>query len=53
MAKKKASVKKSGGLCTVESYRKKILTFLGTYDKKLMPLSELETKCRTRDVITS
>lgn len=48
MAKKKASVKKSGGLCTVESYRKKILTFLGTYDKKLMPLSELETKCRTK-----
>lgn len=47
MAKKKAAVKKSGGM-TVESYKKKIVTFLSTYDKKVMPLSELESKCRTK-----
>lgn len=48
MAKKRAASKKAAGGCTVESYKKKIVTFLGTYDKKLMPLSELETKCRTK-----
>ena len=47
MAKKKAAVKKSGGMA-VESYKKKIVTFLSTYDKKVMPLSELESKCRTK-----
>ncbi|HRR76334.1 MAG TPA: ribonuclease R [Ruminococcus sp.] len=47
MAKKKAVTKKSGGI-TAESYKKKIVTFLNTYDKKLMPLSELESKCRTK-----
>lgn len=47
MAKKKAAVKKSGGM-TVENYKKKIVTFLSTYDKKVMPLSELESKCRTK-----
>lgn len=47
MAKKKAAAKKSGGM-TVESYKKKIVTFLSTYDKKVMPLSELESKCRTK-----
>ncbi|NLT09755.1 MAG: ribonuclease R [Ruminococcus sp.] len=47
MAKKKAVTKRSGGV-TAESYKKKIVTFLNTYDKKLMPLSELESKCRTK-----
>lgn len=32
----------------VESYRKKIVTFLKTCNKKTMPINELETKCRTK-----
>lgn len=32
---------------TVESYKNKIVTFLNT-GKKLIPLNELETKCRTK-----
>ncbi len=33
---------------SVESYKNKIVTFLRGYNKKLMPVSELETKCRTK-----
>lgn len=47
-AKKKAAAGKRSGGCSVESYKHKILTFLSACDKKLMPLSELESKCRTR-----
>ena len=43
--KKKSAAKK---IVTAENYKNKIVTFLNTYDKKLMPLSELETKCRTK-----
>ena len=43
--KKKSAAKK---IVTAENYKNKIVTFLQTYDKKLMPLSELETKCRTK-----
>ena len=32
----------------VESYRKKIVTFLKTCNKKTMPINELENKCRTK-----
>lgn len=46
--KKKAAAKKKTGGCSVESYKHKIVTFLSAYGKKLMSLSELESKCRTR-----
>ena len=36
------------GKCSVESYRSRIMMFLGKNDKKLMPLNELESKCRTK-----
>ena len=45
-AKKKAQIKKAPG--SVESYKKKIVTFLGTHDKKTMQISQLENKCRTK-----
>ena len=32
---------------TVESYKNKIVTYLST-GKRLIPLNELETKCRTK-----
>jgi len=32
----------------VETYKKKIITFLQTNSKKTMPINELETKCRTK-----
>ncbi|MBR3760128.1 MAG: ribonuclease R [Ruminococcus sp.] len=48
MAKKKTAAKKNSALCSAESYKNKIVTFLSAYDKKLMPLSELEAKCRTK-----
>ncbi|MCM1315409.1 MAG: ribonuclease R [Prevotella sp.] len=32
----------------IETYKKKIITFLQTYNKKTMPISELENKCRTK-----
>ncbi|MBO5320299.1 MAG: ribonuclease R [Ruminococcus sp.] len=48
MAKKKSSAKKTTASCSAESYKNKIVTFLSAYDKKLMPLSELESKCRTK-----
>ncbi|MBQ9899215.1 MAG: ribonuclease R [Ruminococcus sp.] len=47
-SKKRASAKKAGAAMSVESYRNKILVFLNKYDKKAMPLSELESKCRTK-----
>lgn len=48
MAKKKSSSKKNSSVYTAESFRKKITAFLNTYNKKLMPLNELELKCRTK-----
>lgn len=45
---KKSAAKKSNEICSVESYKKKIVTFLVAYSKKVMPLNELETKCRTK-----
>lgn len=45
-SKKKAPAKKSG--TSVESYKKKIVTFLTAFDKKTMPISQLESKCRTK-----
>ena len=42
--KKKISSEKSN----VETYRKKIVNFLKTNNKKSMPINELETKCRTK-----
>lgn len=47
-SKKKASDKKQTALCSIDSYKNKIVTFLETNGKKLMPLSELESKCRTK-----
>ena len=45
-SKKKAPAKKSGA--NIESYKKKIVTFLTAFDKKTMPISQLESKCRTK-----
>ncbi|MBE6862626.1 MAG: ribonuclease R [Ruminococcus sp.] len=49
-SKKKYSSKskKDAEICSVESYKNKIVTFLTKHDKKLMQLSELEAKCRTK-----
>ena len=47
-SKKKQPEKKSSQAVSVESYKKKIVTFLRTYGKKSMPLNELESKCRTK-----
>ncbi len=46
--KKKITAKKGGALVSVESYKNKISTFLKAYGKKSMPLSELESKCKTK-----
>ena len=46
-SKKKAPEKKGAAL-SVESYRNKIVTFLRQNNKKSMPVSQLETKCRTK-----
>lgn len=51
MSKKSQKIKpakKQTALCSTESYKNKIITFLEKNGKKLMPLSELETKCRTK-----
>ena len=32
----------------IETYKKKIITFLQSYNKKTMPINELENKCRTK-----
>lgn len=32
----------------IETYKKKIITFLQAYNKKTMPINELENKCRTK-----
>ena len=45
-SKKKSPAKKSGA--NIESYKKKIVTFLTAFDKKTMPISQLESKCRTK-----
>ncbi|MCM1508311.1 MAG: ribonuclease R [Ruminococcus flavefaciens] len=42
--KKKINAQKTD----IETYKKKIVTFLQTYNKKTMPISELENKCRTK-----
>ncbi len=49
MANKKntKNIKNTKDKVTVESYRNKIVTYLNT-GKKLIPLNELETKCRTK-----
>ena len=47
-SKKKQIVKKSSSAVSVESYKNKIATFLKAYGKKSMPLSELESKCKTK-----
>lgn len=47
-SKKKNSEKKQTAMCSVESYKNKITTFIKKNEKKLMPLSELESKCRTK-----
>ena len=47
-SKKRTSSKKNASAGSVESYKNKIVTFLMTYDKKSMPLSMLESKCRTK-----
>lgn len=48
MAKKKSAQKKNTDICSVESYKNKIVTFLSAHNKKLMPVNELESKCRTK-----
>lgn len=45
-SKKKFSVTNSE--ISVESYKNKIVTFLQSYNKKLMTVAELEKKCRTK-----
>lgn len=49
-SRKKLTIKKAKqtDLCSVAGYRSRIMMFLGKHDKKLMPLSELESKCRTK-----
>lgn len=47
-SKRKAALKKSDAVCSVESYKNKIITFLEKHDKKTMPLNDLESKCRTK-----
>ena len=45
---KKKAPEKKGAAVSVESYKNKIVTFLRQNDKKTMPVSQLETKCRTK-----
>lgn len=47
-SKKKTHTKNQSAICSAESYKNKILTFLEKSGKKPMPLSELESKCRTK-----
>ena len=47
-SKKKQIVKKGSSAVSMESYKNKIVTFLKAYGKKSMPLSELESKCKTK-----
>lgn len=46
--KKKYNTKKTSDTCSVASYKNRISTFLEKHDRKVMPLSELESKCRTK-----
>ena len=46
MSAKKNHIEKN--TVSVESYRNKIVTFLETAGKKLLPVAELEKKCRTK-----
>ena len=45
---KKKAPERKGAAVSVESYKNKIVTFLRQNDKKTMPVSQLETKCRTK-----
>lgn len=45
-SKKKAVGKKES--LSVESYKKKMVTFLNTFSKKTLPIAQLESKCRTK-----
>ena len=47
MSKKKDNKKIKDDSVSIESYKNKIVTFLKANKKRLMPLNELETKCRT------
>lgn len=40
--------KNNSKITDIETYKKKIITFLQTYNKKTMPINELENKCRTK-----
>lgn len=42
------SKKKNSAEVSVESYKNKIITFLKAHNKRLMQLSELQSKCRTK-----
>ena len=46
--KKRSAAKKNVTAGSVENYKHKIVTFLSAYDKKSMPLNQLESKCRTK-----
>ncbi|MDD6098495.1 MAG: ribonuclease R [Oscillospiraceae bacterium] len=46
--KKNSSAASRKNTVSTESYKNKIVTFLNKYEKKLMPLHELEVKCRTK-----
>lgn len=43
-----SSKKKTDTVINADNCKNKIVTFLNTYGKKLMPLSELQTKCRSK-----
>ncbi len=49
MANRKKTIKKNNSsVVSIDSYKNKIITFLTEYGKKSMPISMLETKCRTK-----
>ncbi len=45
---KKKNTGKDNGQISVEKYRNMIVTFLNTNNKRLVPVADLETKCRTK-----
>lgn len=46
--KSKKKISSNNSEISIESYKNKIVTFLQSYNKKLMTVSELEKKCRTK-----
>ncbi len=46
--KHKKNISKTVKPVNIESYKHKIVTFMQAYNKTVMPLSELESKCRTK-----